>query len=71
VTKRRDALPETLRHCGRGRLKGSIEAFAYTINRAAFRETGLVIGGVSIPDSLIREWDMAHSTKPGPGARIP
>lgn len=49
--------------------EGNMAAMLHTINTVSFGEGGLVIDGVSIPDALTNQLDVARATEPG--TRLP
>jgi gamma-glutamyltranspeptidase / glutathione hydrolase len=49
--------------------KGDMAALMHSINTVSFGETGLIIDGVSVSDSLTNQLDVAANTKPG--SRLP
>lgn len=55
--------------------EGNMVAMLHTINSVTFGETGLIVGGVSVPDALTNQLDVAKTTEPGtrlpdPGAPV-
>jgi gamma-glutamyltranspeptidase/glutathione hydrolase len=48
---------------------GNMVAMMHTINTVSYGETGLIVDGVSVSDSLTNQLDVARRTKPG--ARLP
>lgn len=55
--------------------EGNMVAMLHSINAVTFGETGLIVGGVSVPDALTNQLDVAKVTEPGtrlpdPGAPV-
>jgi gamma-glutamyltranspeptidase/glutathione hydrolase len=45
--------------------EGNMAAMLHTINAISYGETGLVIDGISVPDALTNQLDVARETTPG------